>query len=156
MTRRGRAADSPAADETKDKATENSTQPADASESSVEDVSELGRAGDSHGEGAGSPAENAVSQPAPSHASDSDADSASLHSSQPDRSAAADPPRPPAPPDEGPQHAPPVEVEPTRVRVMVNNLGPLLFKKGEVTSDPQIVKLLGDGTGRVELAESAE
>ena len=156
MTRKTRAADSPAASEANDTTAATSTQPAVVSESGVEETSKLDRTGDSQDEGARSSVEDEVSQPAPFPASDSDADSASLHSSQPGRSEAAEQPRPPAPSDEEPPHEPSVANEPTLVRVMVNNLGPLLFKKGEVTSDPQIVKLLGDGTGRVELVESAE
>lgn len=37
----------------------------------------------------------------------------------------------------------------TAVRVLVDNLGPKRYRKGEVVDDPEIVALLDDGTGRV-------
>ncbi len=40
-----------------------------------------------------------------------------------------------------------------RVEVLVNNLGPKRHQKGAVTDDPEIVKLAGDGTGRVRVVE---
>lgn len=38
---------------------------------------------------------------------------------------------------------------PKRVRVLVNNLGPNLYQAGQVTEDPDICALYGDGTNRV-------
>lgn len=54
-----------------------------------------------------------------------------------------------AEPDKGqgkPPDTPPVTPakEKTVVEVMVDNLGPKLLKRGTMTSDPQIVKLLND------------
>nr|MBA3242466.1 hypothetical protein [Acidobacteriota bacterium] len=43
-----------------------------------------------------------------------------------------------------------------RVVVMSNNLGPRLYRMGEITADPEIVALLNDGTGRVRLYVEGE
>lgn len=44
------------------------------------------------------------------------------------------------------------EQTPTSVEVTVNNLGTKLYQMGDITSDPEIVALLGDGSGRVRRA----
>jgi hypothetical protein len=38
----------------------------------------------------------------------------------------------------------------TRVRVLVDNLGPRLYMEGQVTDDPEIVALIGDERNLVE------
>lgn len=43
--------------------------------------------------------------------------------------------------------------KPKKVRVMVDNLGPKLYRKGQTTDDPAIIALLDDGTGRVARVE---
>ena len=37
-----------------------------------------------------------------------------------------------------------------QVKVLVDNLGPKLYKKGQITDDPEIVALLGDPRKLVE------
>ncbi len=39
---------------------------------------------------------------------------------------------------------PPAPKAKTRVEVLVENLGPKLYKRGKITSDPEYVALIGD------------
>ncbi|MET0626573.1 MAG: hypothetical protein ABW250_26800 [Pyrinomonadaceae bacterium] len=104
-------------------------------------------------DGATEAEQDEVSPPALLPSLDSGADSAPPSPSSGDGSAAAEQPRPSAPLAPEPVlPPPPVEATPVRVVVMVEHLGPRGFRRGQVTNDPKIVAMLGDGSGRVTLA----